>query len=148
MAKFNKSNCVDLLKAMLPEEKPVVYYVHQDEPAGKMTKHSYRFFVINDYGHYNVSGLITAIFGANVNDRSTCFSINALSHEEDISSFKTSLAKVLNLEKLDLADLILSAKNTLEFSISPNCFDFFPMSPMPRESFTGDEKTNPIELPS
>jgi hypothetical protein len=129
---------------------PIIYYIHQDERIDKLTKHTYRFFVINDSGHYNVSGLITAIFGANVNDRSTCFSFNALSHEDDIASFKSSITKILSLEKLELADLILSAKETLEFTISPNCFEFFPLSPMPREDLGGSisGKSEPIELPS
>jgi hypothetical protein len=149
MAKFDKNNCLDLLKSMLPAN-PVIYYVNQDEVVGKMTKHTYRFFVINESGHYNVSGLITAIFGANVNDRSCCFSLNALNHEDDIASFKSSLIKLLTLEKLELADLILSAKETLEFTISPNCFEFFPLSPMPRENLggSGGEKQDPIELSS
>jgi hypothetical protein len=149
MATFNKSNCIDLLKSMLPTN-PVIYYVHQDEKVGQMTKHSYRFFVINDSGHYNISGLITAIFGANVNDRSTCFSVNNLSHEDDITSFKSSLTKVLAIEKLELADLILSAKETLEFTISPNCLEFLPIGPMPREDLGGTQgtKQDPVELSS
>lgn len=149
MANFNKTSCIELLKSMLPSN-PVIYYVHQDEPVNKMTKHTYRFFVINDSGHYNISGLITAIFGANVNDRSSCFSVNNLNHDDDVASFKSSLIKILDLEKLELADLILSAKETLEFTISPNCFEFFPISPMPRENLGGSNegKQNPIELSS
>lgn len=148
MAKFNKGNCIQILRGMLAEN-PVIYYVHQDDPIGKITKHSYKFFIINSSGHYNISGLVTAIFGVNVNDRSTTFSINAMSHEDDIKSFQSNLAKLIDQPELQLADLILSAKETLDFIISPEAIEFFPLNTrMPAEEIAEDGKQNPIELSS
>ena len=147
MAKFNKDTCTQVLVNMLPKN-PVIYYVHQDEPIGKMTKHTYKFFVINEQGHYNVSGLVTAIFGVNVNDRSSTFSVNTMSHEDDVKAFQSNLARLLDQPELQLADLVLSAQETLEFVISPQAMEFVPLVVMPSADRTGDEKQSPVELSS
>lgn len=146
MAKFNKDTCILILKAMLLDERPTIHYIHQDERAGEQTKHTYRFFILNNTGHYNVSGLITAAFGVNVNDRSQTFSVNTLSHEQDVAAFKRQLDRLLGIENLFMEDLILSAKDILEFGFSPDAFQFLPMAPMPQAEFASDENSEPIPL--
>lgn len=148
MAKFNKDTCIGILRAMLPMERPVIHYIHQDERAGNQTRHNYRFFILNTTGHYNVSGLVAAAFGALVNDRSQTFSLNALSYEEDIKGFRNSLAKLLGIEYLILEDLILSAKDTLIFGFSPQAAEFLPQAVMPMAERNSDEKDEPIQLSS
>jgi len=149
MAKFNKDTCIQILRAMLLDKRrPAIHYIHQDEKIGSQIKHCYRFFVLNNGGHYNVSGLIAAAFGVNVNDRSQAFSVNTLSHEDDVLGFRNSLAQLLDIPGLVLEDLILSAKDTLIFGISPQAAEFLPLANMPVPDRNSDEKPEPIELPS
>jgi hypothetical protein len=148
MAKFNKDTCIQILRAMLLDERPAIHYIHQDEKIGNQTKHNYRFFVLNNCGHYNVSGLVTACFGVNVNDRSQAFSVNPMSHEEDVLNFRNNLAQILNIPGLILEDLILSAKETLVFGFSPWAAEFLPHMEMPPAERDSDEKQEPIQLPS
>lgn len=145
MATFNKDTCILILRSML--KRPVIYYLHQDEKIGALTKHSYRFFILNDSGHYNVSGLISAAFGVNVNDRSIAFSVNQLSHEDDVQGFRNSLAQLIRPD-LQLEDLILSAKDTLVFGFSVAAATFLPLADMPTALRNSDEKQEPIQLPS
>jgi hypothetical protein len=148
MAKFNKNTCTQILSAMLLDERPAIHYLHVDEKIGSQTKHNYRFFVLNNCGHYNVSGLVTACFGVNVNDRSQAFSINTLSHEEDVMGFRNNLAQILGIPELILEDLILSAKETLVFGFSPQAAEFLPIANMPGPDRESDEKQEPITLSS
>jgi hypothetical protein len=148
MAKFNRDTCIQILRAMLLDERPTIHYLHQDEKIGSQIKHNYRFFVLNNCGHYNVSGLVSAAFGVNVNDRSQAFSVNTLSHEEDIIGFRNNLAKLLSIPELILEDLILSAKETLVFGFSPQAAEFLPLVSMPPADRDSDEKPEPITLPS
>jgi hypothetical protein len=144
MAKFNKDTCIQILRAMLLDDRPAIHYIHQDEKIGSQTKHSYRFFVLNNCGHYNVSGLIAAAFGVNVNDRSQAFSVNTLSHEDDVLGFRNSLAQLLGIPELIIEDLILSAKDTLIFGFSPQAAEFLPLVNMPIPDHDSDEKQEPV----
>lgn len=150
MAKFDKETCINILKGMLLDDRPVIHYVSQDEPVGgmtvKQTKHTYKFFIVNQCGHYNVSGLISAVFGVNVNDRSSAFSINTLTAEEDIKNFRNALSKILEIDDLILEDLITSAKDTLVFGISPQATQFLPFAQMPPTIRDSDGKNEPIPL--
>lgn len=148
MAKFNKDNCVAILKGMLSDERPTIYYVSQDERTGNLTKHTYKFFILNPCGHYNVSGLISAAFGVNVQDRSSAFSINQMSHDDDVKAFRDSLAKIVGEPDLILEDLITSAKETLEFGISPHAIEFLPLKNLPPPEREQGNKNEPIPLES
>ena len=146
MARFDKNNCIKILQGMLMDDHPVIHYVSQDDRFGAQTKHTYKFFILNQCGHYNVSGLISASFGVNVNDRSSAFSINQLSHDDDIKAFRDSLSKILGINELALEDLITSAKDTLEFGISPEASQFLPLKDMPAPVKEGDGRNDPILL--
>jgi hypothetical protein len=151
MAIFNKAACIQVLQAMLADQKnPVIYYVRNNEQmSGNRWKHTYRFFIQTNAGLYNVSGAITAAFGVNVTDRSQTYSINILSPDDDLKSFQEAIRKFTDYPELILEDLISSAKETLEFVINPSCFEFMPVAPLPspeRDS-KNREPVNPV-LPS
>jgi hypothetical protein len=108
------------------QERPVIHFVRADEALGpKQWKHTYRFFILTPTGLYNISGAITACFGVNVNDRSQAFTINGLSAEEDLKSFTDAVQKFTGLPVM-LEDLILSAKEILEFSWTDSATKFLP----------------------
>lgn len=131
------------------QPKPVIHYVRQSESfPGNLTKHVYRFFINNATGLYNVSGLITAAFGVNVTDRSQTLSINNRSADEDLRSFTEIIRNFTELPNLVLSDLILSAKETLEFKFSPEVAEFLPMVPLPPPEGRDQNSQEPVQLPS
>ena len=151
MAKFNKDNCIALVTAMLEAQKqPVLHYVRNNESLGSgKFKHTYRFFIINDGNVFNVSGAITAAFGAEVNDRSMLYSINTMAPEDDLKAFSDAIRKFTGMTDLALKDLVEGAKEVLIFQISPEVFEFFPVVPLPYpDRDSNSTKQPPTALPS
>lgn len=151
MAKFNKETCIQLLSSMIDSNAPhMLYYVRASEPAGTgKTKHAYRFYVINRASIFNVSGAVTAAFGAEVNDRSQTFTINSMAPADDLRTFSDALKKLLLMPDLELVDLLENAKQVLEFNIASDALAFFPPVDLPqsiRDSATNSQ--GPVELPS
>jgi hypothetical protein len=131
------------------QSKPVIHYVRQDDAMpNKMMKHTYRFFIINSTGIYNVSGAITAAFNVGVTDRSMTYSVNNLSPEDDLTSFTNAIKEFTKLPNLVLQDLILSARDTLEFSFSPEVAMYFPPVPLPMPEGRDQNSQDPVQLPS
>lgn len=129
---------------------PIIHFVRNSETlGGGKFKHNYRFFIINDENLYNVSGAITAAFGAEVNDRSMVFSTNANQPDDDLKAFNDAMRKFLMLPNLELHDLMNSARQVLEFTIHPDALAFLPPVPLPVAERQGSNNTQgPVELSS
>jgi hypothetical protein len=149
MPVFNKESCIQLIQSMLAQQEvPVIHFVHQNEPLGTSFKHIYRFFIINSSGIYNISGAVTAAFGVSVTDRSQTYSINNMSPEEDLKSFTASIKAFTKIPNLVLLDLIMSAKDTLQFNFNPEVTSFFPVVPLPTPEGRDTNSQEPVELSS
>jgi hypothetical protein len=117
-----------LLKGMLSTRNhPTIHYLYNEEQVGSQIKHTYKFYIITQGRIFNVSGIITMIFGVTVQDRSQAFSINTLPRNEDTKAFTDALKKQLDLPDLILEDLILTAEQPLEYTIAPSVLEFLPV---------------------
>jgi hypothetical protein len=125
MFEFNRESAIALLKGMLAAQtRPAIHFIRAEDVMGpKQIKHTYRFFVVNRSEIYNVSGLITAIFGVTVHDRSQAFSINALSADEDLKNFGEAIRRFTELP-VTLVDLLVGATDVLNFVINPMLLEF------------------------
>jgi hypothetical protein len=128
MLVFNKENAIALLQGLLAAQtRPAIHFVrNEDVLAPKQIKHNYRFYIANVSEIFNVSGLITAAFGAHVNDRSQTFSVNSLNSEEDLKQFSDAIRRFTGIPNLILVDLLTGATDVLDMVINPNMQCFMP----------------------
>jgi len=123
----------------------VINYTQESIQGQNQWRHSYRFFIVNPTGLYNVSGLVTLIFDVPVGDRTQCFSVTQMTPEQDREAFLKALRGHLEMPDLELTDLLLSAKQTLEFVISPMAYEFLPLSKLPPDTELNGGPQEPLD---
>ena len=123
---YNKTTCLALLKGMLTKHNyPAIHYLYNEEPAvGGQIKHNYKFFVLVKNRIFNVSGVISMIFGVTVQDRSQAFSINTLTKTDDVKAFTKALREHTELDNLFIEDLLQTAEQPMEYTISSAVTEF------------------------
>lgn len=116
------------MKGMLAAQtRPVIHFIRSEEVLGpKQFKHVYRFFIVNVSEIFNISGLVTAAFNVPVNDRSQCFSVNAMSADEDLKSFADAVRRFTEIPNVVLVDILTGANEVLDLVINPNMGCFLP----------------------
>jgi hypothetical protein len=122
----------------------VINFTQESVQAQNQWRHNYRFFIINPTGLYNISGLVTMIFNVPVSDRAQCYSVTQMDPVQDREAFLKSLRQHLEMPDLTLEDLILNAKHTLEFVISPMAYEFLPLSKLPPDVELASGPQEPI----
>jgi hypothetical protein len=136
-----------MLRGLLTGPRNVINYIQDSVQLNQnQWRHVYRFFVVNSAGLYNISGLITMIFNVKVSDRAQTVSLTQMNAEQDREAFTNALRKQLDLPDLVLEDLLLTAKETLEFVISPMAYEFFPLSKLPPDTELAGGEQEPIFL--
>jgi hypothetical protein len=64
---------------------------------------------------------------------------------QDREAFVKALRTQLEMPELNLEDLILTAKNTLEFVISPMAYEFLPLSKLPPDTELAGGEQEPLD---
>lgn len=146
--KVNRDIAIQMIRGLLTGPRTVINYTQDSLQASQnQWRHAYRFFIVNPSGLYNISGLVTMIFNVKVSDRAQTFSITQMNADQDRAAFQAALAKALDLPDLVLEDLILTAKETLEFVISPMAYEFFPLSNLPPDTELASGEQEPVVIP-
>lgn len=111
--------------------RPTIHYLYgEDQLGGGQIRHNYKFFIVVRNRIFNVSGIISMLFGVMVQDRHQAFSINTMPKTEDVKGFTDALRKHIGLEELVLEDLLLNAEQPMEYTIAPGVLEFLGKRPI------------------
>lgn len=118
----DKDTAVEILRGLLTNRpRNVVNYLQESAQVNaQQWRHLYRFFVNTPGGLFNVSGLVTVLFGIKLSDRSCVVSLTQMNADQDLQAFTQTLRKQLSLTDLVLEDLVGTAHETIHWTINPD----------------------------